>query len=322
MSSRIVFLDREAIGPEVDLRRPAFDHTWIEHARTSPDQVAERIAGASVVVTNKVPLGGTVVAEAAARGLKMIQVAATGYDVIDLDACRAAGVAVANIRGYAEYTVPEHTFALILALRRGLTGYRQDVAGGMWTRSGQFCFFTHPIKDLAGSTLGILGEGVIGQSVAAIGKAFGMTTMFAAHKGVEGLGPLYTPFDRVLAESDVITLHCPLTPATRDMIAMPEFEQMQRKPLLINTARGGLVNETDLLAALDRGLIAGAGFDTLVDEPPQANDPMVAALNDHPNVIVTPHVAWASAEAMQTLWNQAIDQIERFNAGQPVNRVD
>jgi glycerate dehydrogenase len=190
--------------------------------------------------------------------------------LIDLAACRERGIVVANVRGYAVNTVPEHTFALILALRRGLVGYRQDVIDGRWQKAGQFCFFTHPVRDLAGSTLGIIGEGAIGQSVARLGQAFGMRALFAAHKGVSGLGPLYTPFDEVLENSDVITLHCPLTPSTRGMIGMPEFRQIEKRPLLINTARGGLVVEEDLVMALEKGLIAGAGFDCLTAEPPRA----------------------------------------------------
>lgn len=318
---RIVFLDRETIGPNVDLIKPSFEHEWVEYQRTAPEDVAERIAGASIVITNKVPVRGDAIRAAAGRGLKLIQVSATGYDVADLAAARAAGVAVANVRGYAHNTVPEHTFALILALRRSLIGYRRDVADGMWSKAGQFCFFSHPISELAGSTIGIIGEGVNGQGVATIAKAFGMQVWFAAHKGSDGLGPLYTPFDRVIAESDIITLHCPLNERTRNMIAAPEFARMTRRPLIINTARGGLVNEADLLDALDRDLVAGVGFDTLVHEPAADDDPMLKAL-DRPNVIITPHVAWASAEAMQTLWNQAIDQTERFVRGDTFNRVD
>jgi len=318
---KIVFLDRETIGPDVDLVRPSFEHEWIEHQRTAAHEVAERIAGATVVVTNKVPVRSEAIQRAAEQGLKLIQVSATGYDVVDLDAARAAGVAVANVRGYAHNTVPEHTFALILALRRGLVGYRQDVANGMWSKAGQFCFFSHPISELAGSTIGIVGEGVNGQGVATLAKAFGMRVWFAAHKGVEGLGPLYTPFDKVIADADIITLHCPLNERTRNMIAAPEFARMTRRPLIINTARGGLVHEADLLDALDRDLIAGFGFDTLVHEPAADDDPMLKAL-DRPNVIVTPHVAWASSEAMQALWNQAVDQIERFVRGDTFNRVD
>ena len=182
----------------------------------------------------------------------MICIPATGYDAFDIDACKERGIVVSNVRGYATNTVPEHTFALILALRRGIVGYRQDVIDGRWQQENQFCFFTHPINDLAGSTLGIFGEGALGQGVARLGQAFGMRTLFAAHKNVQGLGPLYTPCDEVLETADVITLHSPLMPATRNMIAAPEFAKMKKKPLLINCARGGLVNEADLVDALDQ----------------------------------------------------------------------
>ena len=315
---RVVFLDRATIGPSVELRRPEFQHEWIEHEATAADQVAERLAGATVAITNKVPIR-----EAALAGLpdlRMIAVAATGYDVVDVAACRERGIVVANVRGYAVSSVPEHTFALILALRRSLIGYRQDVMAGAWQKAGQFCFFNHPILDLHGATLGIIGEGTIGQAVARLGQAFGMRTLFAAHKGVEGLGPLYTPFDEVLETSDVITLHAPLMPGTRNVLAMPEFRQMKRRPLLINASRGGLVNEADLVRALDEGLISGIGFDCLTSEPPPDDHPFFAIL-DRPNVIVTPHVAWASERAMQTLWDQVVANIESFHRGEPSNVV-
>jgi glycerate dehydrogenase len=227
---------------------------------------------------------------------------------------------VANVRGYAAHTVPEHTFALILALRRALIGYRADVIAGEWQRAGQFCFFNHPIRELNGSTLGIIGEGTLGQEVARLGQAFGMRTLYAAHKGVSGLGPLYTPFDEVLETSDVITLHCPLMPSTRNLIAMPEFQKMRQRPLLINASRGGLVDEADLVRALDQGLIAGAGFDCLSAEPPAADHPFWPIL-ERPNVIVTPHVAWASEQAMQACWGQVIANIESFHRGRPSNVV-
>jgi glycerate dehydrogenase len=315
---RIVFLDRATIGPSVTITRPAFEHDWVEYQTTARDQLAERLRGANVAITNKVPIDAATLA--ALPELKLIAVAATGYDLVDVAACRARGVVVSNVRGYAVHTVPEHTFALILALRRALIGYRADVIAGEWQRAGQFCFFNHPIRDLYGSTLGIIGEGTIGQEVARLGQAFGMRTLFAAHKGVSGLGPLYTAFDEVLETSDVITLHAPLMPATRNLLAMPEFRKMQRRPLLINASRGGLVHEADLVRALEEGLIAGAGFDCLSAEPPAADHPFRAIL-ERPNVIVTPHVAWASEEAMQTLWDQLIGTIEGFARGAPRNVV-
>lgn len=318
MTLSIVFLDRDTLAPDTVLRRPDFAHRWTEYDRTASEQVAERIAEADIVITNKAPIRRDALENAPL--LRMIGVAATGTDIIDLEACRERGIVVSNIRGYAIHTVPEHTFALILALRRSLIGYRQAVRRGRWQAAAQFCFFDHPISDLHGSRLGIIGEGAIGQAVAEIAKAFGMIPLFAAHKGASGLGPLYTPWDEVLETSDVITLHCPLTPATRNMIARPEFEAMKRRPLVINTARGGLIDEEALVSALSDGLIAGAAIDVLSTEPPDDDHPLFA-LMDRPDFILTPHVAWASREAIQSLADQLIDNIEAFVAGSPRNEV-
>lgn len=315
---KIVFLDRATIAPQVTLRRPAFPHTLVEHARTAPEEAAERLAGAAIAIVNKVPLPGEVLAKL--PDLELIAVAATGTDCVDKAWCREHGVAVTNIRGYALSTVPEHTFALMLALRRSLVPYREDTLAGEWQKSGQFCFFHHPIHDLGGARLGIIGEGALGQRVARLAEAFGMVPMFAAHKGKTGLGPLYTPWEEVLETSDVLTLHSPLTPETRNMIAMPEFRRMKRRPLLINTARGGLVDEEDLERALEEGLISGAGIDVTLPEPPPADGPLMRIAKRR-NVIVTPHVAWASLEAQQALADQLIDNIENFAAGRPTNLV-
>lgn len=280
--------------------------------------MALRGAEADIVVTNKVPLRRQAL-DVLPR-LRMVAVAATGVDMIDLDACRGRGVVVSNIRGYAARTVPEHAFALILALRRNLFAYHRAVADGRWQENGLFCFFDFPIADLAGARLGIVGEGVIGQGVAALARALAMTPLFAAHKGATGMGPLYTPWPEVLETCDIITLHCPLTAATRHMIGRPEFLAMKRRPLLINTARGGLVDEAALARALEDGLISGAGFDVAESEPPAIDSPLMRLLH-RPDFILTPHVAWASRDAMQTLADQLIDNIEAFVAGRPVNRV-
>jgi glycerate dehydrogenase len=251
--------------------------------------------------------------------LKMIAVAATGYDVVDVPYCRQHGIAVANIRNYAVHTVPEHAFAMILALRRNLLAYRHDVENGVWNRSEQFCFFTHPIGDLHGATLGIIGEGAIGQATAAIGRAFGMRVLFADHAPPKMDGVVFTPHETVLAESDVISLHCPLMPATRNLIDLAAFRRMKRNALLINTARGGLVDEAALIQALDQGLIAGAGFDVLTVEPPRDGHPLLDVRRS--NFILTPHIAWASDGAMQFLADQLIDNIDRWAAGNPQNLV-
>lgn len=315
---RIVFLDRSTIAPQVRLRAPRFAHELIEHQNTRPEEVVERLAGATVAITNKVGIRADALAQL--PELRLIAVAATGTDCVDKPYCESRGIAVANIRGYAVNTVPEHTFALILALRRNVVAYRNDVLAGRWQQSGQFCFFDHSIRDLAGSRLGIIGEGVLGQRVAELARAFGMVPLFAAHKGVAGLGPLYTPWQEVLESSDIITLHSPLTPQTKGMIALPEFRAMKRKPLIVNTARGGLVDEAALVQALDEGLISGAGFDVVTDEPPSADNPLLRAAA-RPNVILTPHVAWASDEAQQALADQLMDNIENYVAGRPSNLV-
>jgi glycerate dehydrogenase len=316
---KIVFLDRATIAPHITLRGPRFDHELVEYPRTQPEDVVERLTGASIAIVNKVVLPGEMLARV--PSLRLIAVAATGTDCVDKSYCQRKGVAVTNIRGYAANTVPEHTFALILALRRNLVAYRNDVLAGEWQKAGQFCFFHHPIRDLAGARLGIIGEGVLGQRVAELARAFGMVPLFAAHKGVTGLGPLYTPWQEVLETSDIITLHSPLTPQTRGMLAMPEFQTMKRRPLIVNTARGGLVDENDLVRALDAGLIAGAGFDVAAEEPPSMDGPLMRIAN-RPNVIVTPHVAWASDQAQQALADQLIDNIENFVAGRPTNLVE
>jgi glycerate dehydrogenase len=315
---KIVFLDRATLGPRVRLRPPAFAHQLTEFEHTTPDEAVTRLAGASIAIVNKAELR----AEALAHlpELRLVAVAATGTDCVDKAYCRAHDIAVTNIRGYALRTVPEHAFALMLALRRNIVPYREDTLAGEWQRSGQFCFFHHQVSDLGGARLGIIGEGVLGQRVADIARAFGMVTMFAAHKGKSGLGPLYTPWEEVLETADVITLHAPLTEETRDMIAMPEFRRMKRRPLIINTARGGLIVEADLEQALDQGLVSGAGIDVTLPEPPPA-DSVLMRIARRRNVIVTPHIAWASDEAQQSLADQLIDNIENFVAGRPTNLV-
>lgn len=315
---RIVFLDRGTISPRTRLRPLVFEHELVTFDSTSPAELAARIADADIVITNKVKIGADAL-ERAPR-LKLIAVAATGTDGIDIAACDARGVVVSNIRNYALHTVPEHTFALIFALRRSLIAYRESVQAGRWEESAQFCFFDHPIRDLAGSTLGVIGDGVLGREVARIGTALGMNVLMSAYKGVAGMGPLYTPFDEVLAESDVITLHCPLTPATRNLIDAKEFARMAKHPLLINTARGGLVEEGALADALLGGQIAGAGFDVVTQEPMPATHPW-SKLAQMPNFILTPHVAWASDEAIQTLADQLLDNIDAFVAGNACNVV-
>jgi glycerate dehydrogenase len=311
----VVFLDRASL--KAKLRGFAFPATYTEHPKTAIDEIVPRLAGADVAIVNKVPMRADTLRQL--PQLKMIAVAATGYDVVDIPYCKEHGIAVANIRNYAVHTVPEHAFAMILSLRRNLLAYRQDVEAGVWHKSEQFCFFTHDIGDLYGATLGIIGEGAIGQATAAIGRAFGMRVLFADHAPPKMEGVSFTPHDTVLAESDVISLHCPLLPATRNLIDIGAFRKMKRNALLINTARGGLVDEAALIQALDEGLIAGAGFDVLTVEPPKDGNPLLDVRR--PNFILTPHVAWASDGAMQFLADQLIDNVDAWVASKPQHLV-
>jgi glycerate dehydrogenase len=315
---RIVYLERESIIAEV--RRPAFAHTWVEYPKTLQAQVAERLSGATIAIVNKLLIDAGVIA--CLPDLQMIAVSATGTNNVDLAACRERGIVVANVRAYAAHTVPEHAFALLLALSRNVFAYRDAVAAGRWQQSEQFCFFDYPIRDLHGATLGVIGGGSLGAGVIRLAEAFGMRVLRAERKGEMTVRAGYTSFATVLREADAVSLHCPLTPETKNLIGEAELRAMKPSALLINTARGGLVDEAVLPRALREGWIAGAGFDVLSVEPPSAGNPLLAPeLLALPNFLLTPHVAWASRPAMQALVDQMIDNIEAFARGEACNRV-
>lgn len=315
MKHKIVFLDRDSLV--ANMKRPAFEHTWQDFPATTPAEVLQHMQGATIAISNKVMLNAATLAQL--PELKMIAVAATGTNNVDLGYCREHGITVSNIRNYAIHTVPEHVFAMMLALRRNLLAYRDDLQKGLWQQASQFCLFTHPVNDLYGSTMGIFGYGALGQSVAKLAEAFGMKVLVAEHKGATQVRTGYVAFDEVIKTADVISLHNPLNDQTRNMIAAREFAMMKPGALLINTARGGLVDEAALLKALQSGEIAGAGFDVLVNEPPREGNPLLDI--QLPNFILTPHVAWSSREAMQALADQVVDNIEAFVNGSPQNTV-
>ena len=312
---RIVFLERGTLV--ADVRRPRFAHEWRDYEETRAPDVVERLRGATIAVVNKLALGEAELAEL--PELKLIAVAATGVDNIDLAACRRRHVAVTNVRGYAVATLPEHVLMLMLALRRNLLGLRADVRAGAWARAPQFCLHTRPLHDLRGSMLGVVGYGTLGRAVAALARAVGMEVIVAERKGVPAVRAGRATFTEALRTSDVLTLHAPLNEATRHLVGAAELKLMKPSALLINCGRGGLVDEAALLAALMAGEIAGAGVDVLTREPPPADHPLLAA--DLPNLIVTPHVAWASRQAMQALADQLIANIEAFVRGEPENLV-
>lgn len=312
---RIVFLDRDSLMANV--RRPAFGHEWTEYAASSALDAAERLQGATIAITNKVPLRADTIARL--PQLKMVAVAATGTDNVDLAACRERGIVVSNIRDYSLVSVPEHCFTLILALRRNLQAYCADVADGRWQESSRFCLLDHPIADLAGSRLGIVGYGALGRRVAQIGRAFGMQVCASTRSPFDDPEVTRMELPELLRTADVVSLHLPLNEQTRHMIGAAELATMKKSALLINTARGGLVDEAALAHALKDGVIGGAGFDVLSKEPPVPDNPLLSLRL--PNFILTPHVAWASGGAMQTLADMLIDNIEAFVAGAPRNTV-
>ncbi|MCB1964465.1 D-2-hydroxyacid dehydrogenase [Accumulibacter sp.] len=315
---RIVHLERDSVIAE--LRRPDFPHHWVEYPKTQQDEVSERLAGATIAIVNKLRIDAGLLA--ALPALQMVAVAATGINNIDLDACRARGIVVANIRGYAVHAVPEHVLALVLALSRNILAYRQSVAEGRWQRAEQFCFFDHPIRDLHGATLALIGSGSLGNGVARLAGAFGMHVLRSERKDALSVRPGYVPFAEALRQADVVSLHCPLTADTTKLIGEAELRSMKPSALLINTARGGLVDEAALAGALREGRIAGAGFDVLSVEPPRSGNPLLAPdLLALPNFLLTPHVAWASQPAMQALADQLIANLEAFARGAPQHVV-
>lgn len=312
----VVFLDRDTL--RADVRRPSFPHRWVEYPQTRAGEAAGRLAEATVCITNKVPLDRATL-ERLPR-LRLVAVAATGVDMIDLAAAGERGVAVSNVRGYARSVVPEHVFALLLALRRNLIPYAEDVRRGRWAASDIFCLLDHPVRELRGATLGLVGYGSIGRGVETLARAFGMEVLIAEHRGASGVREGRTAFEEVLRESDVLSLHAPLKAETRGLIGERELGLMKPGALLINCARGGVVDESALARALVEGRIGGAGVDVLGQEPPREGSSPLLAL-DLPNLIVTPHVAWASLEAMQALADQLIDNIEAWHRGEPRNTV-
>jgi glycerate dehydrogenase len=313
MTQKIVFLDRESL--DANVRRPNFEHDYKEYESTwTPDDIVERLKDADIAIINKVPMSADVLKRL--PNLKLIAVAATGTDIIDKPTAKAQGITISNIRNYAFNTVPEHVVGLMFALRRSIVPYANSVKRGDWGKSSQFCYFDYPIYDLAGSTLGIVGYGAIGKSIAKRAKALEMEVL--AYDVYDS--PELVDFDTILEKSDVITIHVPLTEQTRNMFGAEQFKKMKKTALLINTARGGLVDEQALVDALKSGEIGGAGFDVIAKEPPKDGNVLID--QDLPNLIVTPHVAWASKEAMQILADQLVDNIENFVAGKPSNVVE
>lgn len=311
----IVVLDRDTL-----VNRPFdfdFPHTLSSYGTTEAHETLERIRGADIVITNKVVISAQAFSEN--PQLKLVAVTATGVNNVDVEAAKQNGTAVCNIRAYGNESVAEHAFMMMITLMRNLPAYQRDVAAGLWENSPFFCHLGAPMRDLNGKTLAIFGRGNIGKTLATYAQAFKMNVVFAEHKNAQSVRDGYVSFDEAIRSADVVSLNCPLTPQTANMIGEAELQQMKPGAILINCGRGGLVDEAALVAALKYGQIGGAGFDVLTQEPPRDGNPLLKTRL--PNLIVTPHIAWASQEAANRLFEILLDNINRFVAGNPQNLV-
>ena len=314
---KLVFLDSDTLPHPI--KRPDWITDWVNLPATAQttEAVSTALADAEICITNKIRITPAILAKCPT--LKYICVAATGYDCIDLQACREHGVVVSNVPGYSKQSVSESVIASIYALRRQLMSYAR-IGPDAWSSSPHFCVHDKPIQDIAGATLGIIGQGAIGSEVARLASALGMHVLFAEHRGKHDVRDGYTRFETLIAQSDVITLHCPLTPATQGLIGQAEIAHMKPGALLINTARGPLVNEDAVLDGLTTGHLGGAALDVLVTEPPAGNEPLLAF--KHPNLIITPHVAWAAHDGQARLTQGIEANLQAFHAGQPIHVVN
>ena len=305
----IVFLDSTAIPKHIPIPRPSFPHNWVEYEYTSAEQTIERAKDADIIITSKVILSREVLQQL--PKLKLIAITATGTNNVDLEAAKELGVAVKNVTGYSATTVPEHVLGMIFALKHSLAGWQRDQLTGKWTESKQFCYFDYPITDVKGSTLGVFGKGCLGTEVGRLAELLGMKVLYAEHRATtcrEG----YTSFEEVLKQADILTLHCALTETTKNLINQETLSLCKKGAYLINTGRGPLIDEQAVCDALKSGQLGGAALDVLVKEPPEKNNPLIELAKTMPNLIITPHIAWASDSAVTTLTKKVTQNIEDF----------
>lgn len=313
-----VFLDRDTTdNGDLDLSvMESLLDDWRYFGLTPHEKVGQRIRDADVVVSNKARLEKADLLQA--KNLKLVCIAATGFDHVDLAAARELGIKVCNVRTYATPSVIQHVFAMILALRTQLLRYQRAVAAGRWQQSSHFSLLDYPIDEIAGKTLGIIGYGELGRGVAAVARAFGMDVLVMQRPGSEP-DPARVSMQEILQQVDILSIHCPLTSKTKGMIGRRELSLMKQDAILINTARGGIVDELALVEALRTGRLGGAGIDVLTQEPPSDNHPLLQT--DIPNLIVTPHIAWASRQSRQRLIDKVAENIRAFLDGVPQNIV-
>ena len=306
----IVFLDSTAIPKHIPIPSPTFAHTWTEYEHTSSAETIERAKDADIVITSKVIFDRETLKQL--PKLKLIAITATGTNNVDLVAAEEMGIAVRNVTGYSSTTVPEHVIGLIFSLKHSLAGWLRDQIEAKWSESKQFCYFDYPITDVQGSTLGVFGKGCLGTEVGRLANAVGMKVLYAEHKDATVCREGYTPFEEVLKQADIVTLHCPLTETTKNLINAETLSKMKKGAFLINTGRGPLIDELALVDALKTGHLGGAALDVMVKEPPEKDNPLILAAKTMPNLIITPHIAWASDSAVTTLVGKVMQNIEEF----------
>ena len=317
---KIVILDGHTLNPgdlSWDPLRKLGDCAIFD--RTNPDEVVSRAVGAEIILTNKTMVTRGAIANL--PDLRCMGILATGYNVVDIDAARERGIPVMNVPTYGTASVAQMVFAHLLNLVQGVGYYAQTVREGRWSGSQDFCYWDAPLRELRGLTLGIIGLGRIGLATARIAEAFGMAVIAYDRSDVEpipGLGVQMVPLDELFRRSDVVSLHCPLTPETRHLVNRDRLSLMKRSAYLINTSRGPLVNEDALAQALNDGVIAGAGLDVLSVEPPSGDNPLLSARN----CFITPHSAWATTAARERLLAITVENVASFVAGRPQNVVN
>lgn len=314
----IVNLDRDGLPAHIEIPTPNIEHTWRNYPNTTADKVIERAKGADILVVNKVPIDASILK--ACPTIQHIAVCATGYNVIDTAACEAHGVSVSNIPSYAATTVSEHVIASALLLRREMNRYRQAVVDGKWQHSAAFCLFDKPFHDLKGATIGLIGLGELGEATAECARAMGMTVLFNSRSKRLHDYAEQVDLDQLLRRADIVSVHCDLNESSRGLIGKRELELMPSHAILINTARGGIVDEVALTEAVQQNQIGGIAVDVLLNEPPSDDSPLLSVAH-LPNVLITPHIAWASEQAMQYLANVVAYNIEQFAGGTPANLV-
>ncbi|TLU67303.1 D-2-hydroxyacid dehydrogenase [Thalassotalea litorea] len=315
---RAVFLDRSTINQDInfDTIEQSVDN-FSNFASTSDDKIVTRAKFADIIITNKVVISADVIAQL--PKLKLICITATGTNNVDLQAAKQANVQVCNVAGYSTASVTQYVFAMLLEYFQKTSQQVEDIRAGEWQKSSVFCHFAAPVEELAGRTMAIIGYGAIGQSVANVAKAFGMKVLISERKGIESVRPGRVSFEQALAQADIISLHSPLTPETDNLINKNTIELMKRSAVLVNTARGQLVNSKDLLTSLRSKRIAGAILDVLEQEPPAADHPLLQ--QSMQNLMITAHIAWGSLSAQQRLIDTIGTNIGNFKKGHLTNRV-